>query len=183
MAPKRTTRTTPVTTTPPPVADPTTTTSVTRAQLQAHIERVVTAVLAARDTTQNGDDSHTSGTGTEDGRLDLKVMLGWKPCHFKKDCPQWKSKNQGNGNAVAKAYAVGVAGQNPNNNVVTARRPQTSQKDSNCNITGSSKNFPEVFPPEDLPGLPTYHRQVEISHRSVPGAGTYSTSTLAIGPS
>ncbi|GJW05912.1 putative reverse transcriptase domain-containing protein [Tanacetum coccineum] len=41
------------------------------------------------------------------------------PCHFKKDCPQWKNKNQGNGNAVAKAYAVGVAGQNPDNNVVT----------------------------------------------------------------
>ncbi|GJR27739.1 reverse transcriptase domain-containing protein [Tanacetum coccineum] len=39
--------------------------------------------------------------------------------HFKKDCPQWKNKNQGNGNAVARAYAVGVAGQNPNNNVVT----------------------------------------------------------------
>ncbi|GJZ00207.1 hypothetical protein Tco_0517636 [Tanacetum coccineum] len=39
--------------------------------------------------------------------------------HFKKDCPQWKNKNQGNGNGVAKAYAVGVAGQNPDNNVVT----------------------------------------------------------------
>ncbi|GKA08425.1 putative reverse transcriptase domain-containing protein [Tanacetum coccineum] len=33
--------------------------------------------------------------------------------------PQWKNKNQGNGNAVARAYAVGVAGQNPDNNVVT----------------------------------------------------------------
>ncbi|GJT58905.1 putative reverse transcriptase domain-containing protein [Tanacetum coccineum] len=42
------------------------------------------------------------------------------PGHFKKDCPQWKNKNQGNGNAVARAYAVGVAGQNPDNNVVTA---------------------------------------------------------------
>ncbi|GJT91376.1 putative reverse transcriptase domain-containing protein [Tanacetum coccineum] len=41
------------------------------------------------------------------------------PSHFKKDCPQWKNKNQGNGNGVAKAYAVGVAGQNPDNNVVT----------------------------------------------------------------
>ncbi|GKG32296.1 hypothetical protein Tco_0427246, partial [Tanacetum coccineum] len=30
--------------------------------------------------------------------------------HLKKDCPQWKNKNQGNGNAVAKAYAVGVTG-------------------------------------------------------------------------
>ncbi|GJS04682.1 putative reverse transcriptase domain-containing protein [Tanacetum coccineum] len=41
------------------------------------------------------------------------------PGHFKKDCPQWKNKNQGNGNVIAKAYAAGVAGQNPDNNVVT----------------------------------------------------------------
>ncbi|GKD52194.1 putative reverse transcriptase domain-containing protein [Tanacetum coccineum] len=64
MAPiRRTTRSTPVTTTPPPVADTTTTTSVTSAQLQAMIDQGVTTVLATRDITQNGDDSHTSGTG------------------------------------------------------------------------------------------------------------------------
>ncbi|GJQ89547.1 putative reverse transcriptase domain-containing protein [Tanacetum coccineum] len=51
----------PVTTTPPPVTDPTTTTSVTSAQLQAMINEGVTAALAARDTTRNGDDSHSSG--------------------------------------------------------------------------------------------------------------------------
>ncbi|GJZ39740.1 reverse transcriptase domain-containing protein, partial [Tanacetum coccineum] len=63
MAPiRRTTRSRPVTTTPPSVADPTTTTSVTSVQLQAMIDQGVTAVLAARDMTQNGDDSHTSGT-------------------------------------------------------------------------------------------------------------------------
>ncbi|GKD21359.1 hypothetical protein Tco_1223062, partial [Tanacetum coccineum] len=56
MAPKRrTTRSTPVT-------DTLTTTSVTNAQLQAMIDQGVTAVLAARDATQNGDDSHTLGT-------------------------------------------------------------------------------------------------------------------------
>ncbi|GJX87347.1 putative reverse transcriptase domain-containing protein [Tanacetum coccineum] len=43
----------------------TTTTSVTSAQLQAMIDEGVTAVLAARATTRNGDDSHTSGTGRE----------------------------------------------------------------------------------------------------------------------
>ncbi|GJS73790.1 putative reverse transcriptase domain-containing protein [Tanacetum coccineum] len=41
------------------------------------------------------------------------------PGHFRKDCPQWKNKNQGNGNAIARAYVVGVAGKNPDNNVVT----------------------------------------------------------------
>ncbi|GJX37250.1 reverse transcriptase domain-containing protein [Tanacetum coccineum] len=55
MAPKRKTRSTPETTT--------TTTSVTNAQLQAMIDQGVTAALAARDATRNGDDSHTSGTG------------------------------------------------------------------------------------------------------------------------
>nr|GEY68995.1 retrotransposon protein, putative, Ty3-gypsy subclass [Tanacetum cinerariifolium] len=55
MAPKRTTRSTPVITTP--------TTSLTNAQLQAMIDQGVTAALAARDANRNGDDSHTSGTG------------------------------------------------------------------------------------------------------------------------
>ncbi|GKF86170.1 putative reverse transcriptase domain-containing protein, partial [Tanacetum coccineum] len=41
------------------------------------------------------------------------------PSYFRKDCPQWKNKNQGNGNGVARAYAVGVAGQNQDKNVVT----------------------------------------------------------------
>ncbi|GJZ38516.1 putative reverse transcriptase domain-containing protein [Tanacetum coccineum] len=59
MAPKRAARSTPVTTTPAPTA---TTTSVTNAQLQAMIDQGVTAALAARDATRNGDDSHTSGT-------------------------------------------------------------------------------------------------------------------------
>ncbi|GJY15242.1 reverse transcriptase domain-containing protein [Tanacetum coccineum] len=63
MAPKRATRSTPVTTTPAPTE--TTTTSVTNAQLQAMIDQGVTAALAARDANRNGDDSHTSGTGTE----------------------------------------------------------------------------------------------------------------------
>ncbi|GJU31388.1 hypothetical protein Tco_1174977 [Tanacetum coccineum] len=62
--------------TPTPVTDTHTTTSVTSAQLQAMIDEGVTAVLAARATTRNGDDSHTSGTG--DGRLDPVVMRGWK---------------------------------------------------------------------------------------------------------
>ncbi|GJU90053.1 hypothetical protein Tco_1302476 [Tanacetum coccineum] len=57
MAPKRTTmaRRAPETTT--------TTTSITNAQLQEMIDQGVTAALAARDATRNGDDNHTSGTG------------------------------------------------------------------------------------------------------------------------
>ncbi|GJR66999.1 hypothetical protein Tco_0013064 [Tanacetum coccineum] len=63
MAPKRrTTRLNP-SATPTPVTDTHTTTSVTNAQIQAMINEGVTAALAARDATWNGDDSHTSGTG------------------------------------------------------------------------------------------------------------------------
>ncbi|GKC83186.1 hypothetical protein Tco_1138903, partial [Tanacetum coccineum] len=52
------TRTTPTTTT--------TTTAVTDAQLKAMIDQGVTAILATRDAdrSRNGDDNHTSGTGT-----------------------------------------------------------------------------------------------------------------------
>nr|GEY13068.1 hypothetical protein [Tanacetum cinerariifolium] len=59
MAPKRTTRSTPVITTPTPE----TTTSVTNAQLQAMIDQGITAALAASDANRNGNDSYTSGTG------------------------------------------------------------------------------------------------------------------------
>nr|GEY27926.1 hypothetical protein [Tanacetum cinerariifolium] len=43
--------------------------------------------------------------------------------HYKSECPKLKNGNQGNragnGNVVARAYAVGTAGTNPNSNVVT----------------------------------------------------------------
>ncbi|GKC18274.1 putative reverse transcriptase domain-containing protein [Tanacetum coccineum] len=43
--------------------------------------------------------------------------------HFKRECPKLKNNNHGNqggnGNALAKAYAVGRAGTNPDSNVVT----------------------------------------------------------------
>ncbi|GKD61158.1 hypothetical protein Tco_1298667, partial [Tanacetum coccineum] len=57
MAPKRTTKARPA------LETTTTTTSITNAQLQAMINQGVTAALAARDATRNGDDIHTSGTG------------------------------------------------------------------------------------------------------------------------
>ncbi|GJQ99941.1 hypothetical protein Tco_0522926 [Tanacetum coccineum] len=58
MAPKRkTTRLNPDAT-PTPVTDTHTTTSVTNAQIQAMINEGVTAALAARDATRNGDDAY-----------------------------------------------------------------------------------------------------------------------------
>ncbi|GJR28090.1 putative reverse transcriptase domain-containing protein [Tanacetum coccineum] len=63
------------------------------------------------------------------------------PGHFKKDCPQWKNKNQGNGNAVARAYAVGVAGQNPNNNVMTGTFLLNNRCASILFDTGADRSF------------------------------------------
>ncbi|GJU29355.1 hypothetical protein Tco_1172944 [Tanacetum coccineum] len=57
MAPKRTTRARPAPETT------TTTTSVTNAQLQAMINQGVTAALAARDATRNGDAAITEKIG------------------------------------------------------------------------------------------------------------------------
>nr|GEX07341.1 putative reverse transcriptase domain-containing protein [Tanacetum cinerariifolium] len=49
--------------------------------------------------------------------------IGHLARHYKSDCPKLKSGNQGNragnGNVVARAYAAGTAGTNPNSNVVT----------------------------------------------------------------
>nr|GEV51393.1 putative reverse transcriptase domain-containing protein [Tanacetum cinerariifolium] len=59
-----------------------------------------------------------------------------------------RGNRTGNGNVVARTYAVGTAGTNPNLNVVT--------------------DFPEVFP-EDLPGIPPT-RQMEFQIDLVPGA-------------
>ncbi|GJR29836.1 putative reverse transcriptase domain-containing protein [Tanacetum coccineum] len=63
------------------------------------------------------------------------------PGHFKKDCPQWKNKNQGNGNAVARAYAVGVAGQNLDNNVVTGMFLLNNRCASILFDTGADRSF------------------------------------------
>ncbi|GJU32529.1 putative reverse transcriptase domain-containing protein [Tanacetum coccineum] len=87
MAPKRATRSTPATTTTPaPTA--TTTTTVTNAQLQAMIDQGVSAVLAARDATRNGIDSHTSGTGVRGSErvareCTYQDFMKCKPLYFK----------------------------------------------------------------------------------------------------
>ncbi|GKA47922.1 putative reverse transcriptase domain-containing protein [Tanacetum coccineum] len=78
----------------------------------------------------------------------MNMMLGhmWQgmlesACHFRKDCPQWKNKNQGNGNGVARAYAVGVVGQNPDNNVVTGTFLLNNRCASILFDTGADRSF------------------------------------------
>ncbi|GJY62630.1 putative reverse transcriptase domain-containing protein [Tanacetum coccineum] len=86
MAPKRATRATRATTTPAPTA--TTTTNVTNTQLQAMINQGVNAALAARDSTRNGTDSHSSGTGVRGSErvareCTYQDFMKCKPLYFK----------------------------------------------------------------------------------------------------
>ncbi|GJR98198.1 putative reverse transcriptase domain-containing protein [Tanacetum coccineum] len=63
------------------------------------------------------------------------------PGHFRNNCPQWRNKNQGNGSGVARAYAVGVAGQNPDNNVVTGTFLLNNRCASILFDTGADRSF------------------------------------------
>ncbi|GJU46845.1 putative reverse transcriptase domain-containing protein [Tanacetum coccineum] len=81
--------------------------------------------------------------------------------HFKKDLPKLKNNNNrgnqaGNAKAQEKVYAVGNAGANPDNNVVTANitatKDEDKSKEKRLEDVPVVQEFPEVFP-EDLPGI------------------------------
>ncbi|GJS53966.1 putative reverse transcriptase domain-containing protein [Tanacetum coccineum] len=65
--------------------------------------------------------------------------------HYRSDCPKLKNGNQGNragnGNAVARAYAVGSAGTNPNSNVVTGTFLLNNRYASILFDTGADRSF------------------------------------------
>ncbi|GJT15255.1 putative reverse transcriptase domain-containing protein [Tanacetum coccineum] len=65
--------------------------------------------------------------------------------HFKRDCPKLKNNNRGNqggnGNALAKVYAVGRAGTNPDSNVVTGTFLLHNRYASILFDTGADKIF------------------------------------------
>ncbi|GJQ90715.1 putative reverse transcriptase domain-containing protein [Tanacetum coccineum] len=66
--------------------------------------------------------------------------------HFKKDCLKWKNNNNwgnqaGNVEAQAKVYAVGNAGANPDNNVVTGTFLLNNRYASILFDTGADKSF------------------------------------------
>ncbi|GJT08746.1 hypothetical protein Tco_0843208 [Tanacetum coccineum] len=66
-------------------------------------------------------------------------------CDFKKDCQKLKNKNQGNragvGNTVARAYAIGAAGTNPNANVGTGTFLLNNHYASTLFDTGADRSF------------------------------------------
>ncbi|GJW58427.1 putative reverse transcriptase domain-containing protein [Tanacetum coccineum] len=65
--------------------------------------------------------------------------------HFKRDCPKLKNNNRGNqagnGNTLAKVYAVGRAGTNPDSNVVTGTILLNNRYASVLFDTGADKSF------------------------------------------
>ncbi|GKG10467.1 hypothetical protein Tco_0341867, partial [Tanacetum coccineum] len=81
-----------------------------------------------------------------------------------------KNKNQGNGNAVAKAYAVGVAGKNPYNNVVTGTLLLNNRCASILFDTGADRSLPHT-------------RQVEFHIDLVPGAAPVARAPYRLAPS
>ncbi|GKD21953.1 putative reverse transcriptase domain-containing protein, partial [Tanacetum coccineum] len=65
--------------------------------------------------------------------------------HYKKDCPKLRNKNRGNqvgnGNAMARVYAMGTAGTNPNSNVVTGTFLLNNRYASILSDTGVDRSF------------------------------------------
>nr|GEV24453.1 putative reverse transcriptase domain-containing protein [Tanacetum cinerariifolium] len=113
--------------------------------------------------------------------------------HYKSDCPKLKNGNQvnrdGNGNAVARAYAVRTTRTNTNSNVVTyhgydvelADEAKDKSKEKRLEDVPIVQDFPEVFP-EDFSGIPPT-RQVEFQIDVVPGATLVARVPYRLAPS
>nr|GEW78363.1 putative reverse transcriptase domain-containing protein [Tanacetum cinerariifolium] len=100
--------------------------------------------------------------------------------HFNRECPKVKNNNHGNqgrnGNALAKVYAVGHAGTNPDSNIVMDKSENKRLEDIPI-----IQDFPEVFP-EELLGLPPT-RQVEFQIDLIHGAAPVARAPYRLAPS
>ncbi|GJT80206.1 putative reverse transcriptase domain-containing protein [Tanacetum coccineum] len=93
----------------------------------------------AHANTVNGNNQRNQGTAQRGTTCFEYGAQG----HFKKDCPKSKnSRNQvGNGNVVARAYIVGTAGINLNNNVITGTFLLNNRYASILFDTGADRSF------------------------------------------
>nr|GEW25402.1 putative reverse transcriptase domain-containing protein [Tanacetum cinerariifolium] len=88
--------------------------------------------------------AYTAGTGDKKPYRGTKSLCP-KCRHYKSDCLKLKKGNQGNqtgnGNAVARAYAVRTIGTNPNSNVVTGMFLLNNRYASISFDTGADRSF------------------------------------------
>ncbi|GJT18896.1 putative reverse transcriptase domain-containing protein [Tanacetum coccineum] len=98
----------------------------------------------SRPTTANNNNNNRNNNNPRAQGANTNAIVCFEcgtPGHFRSNCPQWKNKNQGNGSGVARAYAVGVAGQNPDNNVVTGTFLLNNRCASILFDTGADRSF------------------------------------------
>nr|GEV28227.1 hypothetical protein [Tanacetum cinerariifolium] len=98
----------------------------------------------SRPTTNNNNNNNNQRAQGENARGITCFECGVKG-HYKSECPRLKNGNQGsrvrNGNAVARAYAIGTAGTDPNSNVVTGTFLLNNRYASVLFDTGADRSF------------------------------------------
>nr|GEX08195.1 hypothetical protein [Tanacetum cinerariifolium] len=96
--------------------------------------------------------------------------------HFKRECPKLKNNNHdnqgGNGNALAKVYAVGHAETNPDSNVVTGTFLLNNRYASILFDTGADRSFVSTAFSSQIDIAPTildHYYDVELADRRIVG--------------
>nr|GEY67591.1 putative reverse transcriptase domain-containing protein [Tanacetum cinerariifolium] len=123
-------------------------TEMTDKKMLTHAKRQAEHKRKFDDTSRNNQHQHqpfkrnNMARAYTAGLRDKKPYGGTKPL-----CPKNQGNQAGNGNAMARAYAVGTAETNPNLNVVTGAKDKSKEKRLKDVLI--VQNFPEVFP-EDL---------------------------------
>ncbi|GKE09845.1 putative reverse transcriptase domain-containing protein, partial [Tanacetum coccineum] len=100
--------------------------------------------------------------------------------HFKRECPKLKNNNNrgnptGNVNALAKVYAVGHAGTNPDSNVVTGTFLLKNRYASILFDTGADRSFVSFAFSSQIDITPTaldHYYDVELADRRIIGLNT-----------
>ncbi|GJZ72936.1 putative reverse transcriptase domain-containing protein, partial [Tanacetum coccineum] len=100
--------------------------------------------------------------------------------HFKRECPKLKNNNNrgnqvGGGNALAKVYAVGHAGANPNSNIVTGTFLVNNSYAYVLFDTGANRSFIPTAFSSQISIIPTaldHYYDVELADRRIIGLNT-----------
>ncbi|GJS93318.1 putative reverse transcriptase domain-containing protein [Tanacetum coccineum] len=116
--------------------------------------------------------------GTEAGQKATCFKCGAQR-HFKRECPKLKNNNRGNqggnGNALAKVYAVGHAGTNPDSNVVTGTFLLNNRYASILFDTGADRSFVSTAFSSQIDITPTtldHFYDVELAEGRIIGLNT-----------